>query len=70
MSKKSAGLRYRSAISGQFVTKSKASRSIRTTLSEKIGGGSTHGSHRSAISGRFVTNGYAKRHPKLTIKDS
>lgn len=68
MSKKS-GTRYRSAISGQFVTKSKAARHTKTTISERIGGGSTGGSYRSAISGRFVKTSYAKRYPNSTLRD-
>lgn len=61
---------HRSAGSGQFVTKSQATRSPSTTVSETRGGGSTHGAHRSAKTGEFVTPAYAAKHPKTTIKDS
>lgn len=69
MAKKSSGTRARSAISGRFVTKAHAKRSPRTTVTEKVGGGSTHGATRSAISGRFVSSGYGKRNPRTTMRD-
>ncbi len=67
---KSGGKDYRSAGTGQFVTKSFAKSHPATTLGETRGGGSTQGAHRSAKSGQFVTESYAKSHPKTTIKDS
>ena len=70
MAKKSAGTRARSAISGRFVTKTHAKRSPRTTVTERIGGGSTHGATRSAVSGKFVSKGYGRRNPRTTIVDS
>lgn len=65
-----SGTRHRSAINGKFVTERKAANNPRTTLSEQIGGGSTHGAHRSAVTGKFVSDSFAKRHPKTTIRDS
>ncbi len=65
-----SGKNYRSTKSGRFVTKSRATRSPKTTVGEKRGGGSTHGSHRSAITGKFVKPGHAKRNPSTTMKDS
>ena len=70
MPRKSSGTRARSAISGRFVTKSHAKRSPKTTVSERIGGGSTHGAMRSAVTGRFVSEAYGRRNPRTTIKDS
>lgn len=64
------GKNYRSAKSGQFVTKGYAGKHPATTLGEKRGGGSTHGAHRSAKTGTFVKAGYADRHKSTTIKDS
>lgn len=69
MVKKSTGTRARSAISGRFVTKSHANRSPRTTVTERVGGGSTHGATRSAVSGKFVSGAYGKRNPKTTMRD-
>ena len=62
--------RSRSAISGKFVKASTAKRRPATTVTEKVGGGSTGGVHRSAVSGQFVKKGFAKRNPRTTIKDS
>lgn len=67
---KSRGKSYRSADSGQFVTKSVAKSHPATTLGETRGGGSTGGTHRSAKTGEFVSAAYAATHPKTTIKDS
>jgi hypothetical protein len=64
------GKNYRSAKSGEFVTKTYAGKHPSTTLSETRGGGSTHGVHRSAKTGEFVKPGYAGRHKSTTIKDS
>ena len=65
-----SGTNYRSAGSGQFVTKSYATKHPSTTLGESVGGGSTGGTHRSAKTGQFVTDSYAASHPKTTIKDN
>lgn len=65
-----SGKNYRSAGSGRFVTKGHAGKHPSTTVGEKRGGGSTHGTHRSAVSGKFVKPGYANRNPSKTIKDS
>lgn len=70
MSSQNDGTRFRSAKSGQFVTERKAEASPKTTLSEKVGGGSTNGAHRSAITGKFVSEAFARHHPSTTIKDS
>lgn len=64
------GTRSRSTISGRFVKQSTAQRRPATTVTERIGGGSTHGANRSAKSGQFVTKGYANRNPRTTMKDS
>jgi len=69
MARKSSGTRARSAISGRFVTKAHAKRSPKTTVTEKVGGGSTHGVTRSAISGRFVSKSYGERNPRTTMRD-
>lgn len=63
------GTRARSAGTGKFVTKSHAERSPKTTVVERIGGGSTGGTGRSAISGRFVSKAYVRRRPGTTIID-
>ena len=65
-----SGKNYRSAKSGEFVTKSYAGKHPSTTVSEARGGGSTHGTNRSAKTGQFVTKGYAAKHKGTTIKDS
>jgi len=67
---KSSGKNFRSAKSGEFVTKSYAGRHPATTLGEQRGGGSTHGAHRSAKTGELVKAGYAGRNKSTTIKDS
>lgn len=64
------GTRARSARTGRFITKAHAKRSPKTTVTEKVGGGSTKGAGRSAISGRFVTKAHVKRSPGTTITDS
>ena len=63
------GTRARSARSGRFVTKAHAKRSPKTTVVERIGGGSTGGVGRSAITGKFVGKGHLKRSPGTTIID-
>jgi len=65
-----SGKSYRSAKSGRFVTEGYANKHPTTTLGEKRGGGSTHGTHRSAKTGEFVKAGYANRHKSTTIKDN
>jgi hypothetical protein len=71
MAKRSgSGKNFRSAKSGQFVTKGYASKHPSTTLGEKRDGGSTHGTHRSAKTGEFVKAGYASRNQSTTIKDN
>ena len=69
MAKRGSGTRARSTISGRFVTKAHAKRSPRTTVTEKVGGGSTNGATRSAISGKFVSAGYGVRNPRTTMRD-
>ena len=64
------GTRARSAGTGRFVTKSHAKRSPKTTVVEKIGGGSTGGAGRSAVSGRFVGKSHVRRNPGTTVIDS
>ncbi len=64
------GKNYRNASSGQFVTKSAATKNPSGTLGEARGGGSTQGAHRSAITGKFVGPAAAARWPGKTIKDS
>ena len=63
------GTRARSAGTGRFVTKAHAKRSPKTTVVERIGGGSTGGVGRSAITGRFVGKGQVRRRPGTTIID-
>ena len=62
--------RTRSTITGRFVKPSTAKRRPSTTVTEKVGGGSTHGAYRSAITGKFVTKSVAVRRPRTTMKDS
>ncbi|MEM1377918.1 MAG: hypothetical protein AAGG69_11080 [Pseudomonadota bacterium] len=64
------GTRSRSTITGRYVKPSTAARHPKTTVREKIGGGSTGGVHRSAITGEFVKKSFAKRNPKTTMRDS
>ena len=63
------GTIHRSARTGQFVTAGQAKRSPSTTVSERVGGGSTDRS-RSAESGRFVTGDQARRNPNTTVTES
>lgn len=67
--------RYRSAISGRYVTAKHGRRSKRTTVGEsppKRPGKRATGSvrYRSAISGRYVTPAHAKRSPRTTVQES
>ena len=64
------GTRARSARTGRFVTKSHAKRSPKSTVVERIGGGSTGGVGRSAITGKFVRKSQVRRSPGTTIIDS
>ena len=59
----------RSAKSGRFVTKRTATRSPRTTTTERVGRGTSTKTavNRSAVSGRFVKVATAQRHPGTTI---
>lgn len=60
----------RSARTGRFVTKAHAKRSPRTTVTERVGSGTSNKREvtRSAISGRFVTTRWGKENPGGTIK--
>ena len=70
MAKKGGGGKYRSAISGRFVTAKHGKASPRTTVKEAGGkSGSTGGRYRSAISGRFVTAKHGQASPKTTLKE-
>jgi hypothetical protein len=60
----------RSTITGQYVKPSAAVRSPSTTVTEKIGGGSTNGANRSAVTGLFVKQSHADRNPRTTMRDS
>lgn len=60
---------FRSAVDGRFVSSIFARRNPETTMSERRGGGSTHGAHRSCRTGRFVSRDFARRHPRETIRD-
>lgn len=62
--------RTRSTITGKFVKASTAKRRPSTTVTEKVGGGSTHGAYRSAKTGLFVKKSVAKRNPRTTMRDS
>lgn len=66
---KGKGSNYRSAKTGQFVTRQQAQRRPATTLEEARGGGSTD-RYRSAKTGQFVTEREAKLHPSTTVKES
>lgn len=69
MAKKGGG-KYRSAISGRFVTAKHGKVSPRTTVKEAGGKSrSTGGRYRSAVSGRFVTTTHGKSSPKITLKE-
>lgn len=82
MAKRSYGRRssgskgkYRSAISGRYVTKKHGRRSPRTTVKESSSRGSSRkGSrgirYRSAITGRYVSKATARRHPQTTVAES
>mgnify|MGYP003556021105 CR=1 FL=1 len=60
----------RSTINRQYVKPSAAIRSPSTTVTEKVGGGSTNGANRSAATGLFVKQSYADRNPRTTMRDS
>ena len=64
--------RYRSAISGRYVTARHGKSSPRTTVKESSSkGSSSEGTRsRSAITGRYVTKATAKRHPNTTVTES
>lgn len=63
-----SGKNYRSAKTGQFVSKKTAQNRPATTLSEARDGGQT-GRSRSSKTGQFVTDSYAKTHPSTTVKE-
>ena len=62
-------VKYRSALTGRFVSESFARRYPSSTMSERRGGGSTHGAYRSCRTGRFVSRDYALRHRRTTLRD-
>ena len=65
---KSSGGKYRSAITGRYVTSKHGKSSPRTTVKEASGkSGATGGRYRSAISGRFVTSKHGKQSPNTTV---
>ena len=70
MAKNAGGGKYRSAISGRYVTAKHGKASPKTTVKEASGkSGNTGGSYRSAISGRFVTTKHGKASPNTTLKE-
>lgn len=70
MAGKKSGGRYRSAISGRYVTAKHGKASPRTTVRESGGkSGSTGGAYRSAISGRFVTAKHGRSSPHTTVRE-
>ncbi|MDZ4307113.1 hypothetical protein [Allopontixanthobacter sp.] len=70
MAGKKGGGRYRSAISGRYVTAKHGKVSPRTTVKESGGkSGSTGGAYRSAISGRFVTAKQGRSSPHTTVRE-
>lgn len=63
--------KYRSAISGRYVTSGHGQRSPRTTVRESTSSGGSSGPHfRSAISGRYVTTAHGERSPRTTVRES
>ena len=69
MASKSGGTFYRDAKTGRLVTAEYAKRNPNTTISERVGGGST-GRSRSAVSGRFVVGKYMRINPRTTVTES
>ena len=66
-----SGGRYRSAVSGRYVTAKHGRSSPRTTVRESTSSGKSSGAHyRSAISGRYVTNAHGQRSPNTTVRES
>jgi hypothetical protein len=62
--------RYRSAISGRYVTAKHGRRSRRTTVRESSSKGRSRGvRYRSAITGRYVSAATARRHPNTTVAE-
>lgn len=66
--------RYRSAISGRYVTAKHGRRSRRTTVRESTSKGSRGSSsrgvrYRKAITGRYVSAATARRHPRTTVAE-
>ena len=74
-SKSSSGKgKYRSAISGRYVTAKHGKSSPKTTVRESSGSGgkgnsSGGGKNRSAITGRYISNAAAARHPNTSITE-
>lgn len=62
----------RSARTGRFVTKNHVKRSPRTTMTERVGAGTSNKRTvtRSATTGRFVTTRWGKRHPGGTVNQN
>lgn len=66
-----SGGRYRSAISGRYVTSAYGHSSSRTTVRESTSRGGSSGPHyRSAISGRYVTSAHGQRSPNTTVREN
>jgi len=59
----------RSAITGQYIPRSTATRQPRTSVVESGGNGSAGTHHRSAITGRFLGPAAAARWPKTTVTE-
>ena len=63
--------RYRSAITGRFISRAAAARHPKTSVLDSMGGsGKPVQVNRSAISGRFISNAAAARHPKTSMTDT
>lgn len=61
---------YRSAKTGQYMTKKQARSNPRTTVKEAPGKSGTSGArYRSAVSGRYVTTKYGKSNPDTTVRE-
>ena len=75
-SKGSGKGKYRSAVSGRYVTAKHGKSSPRTTVKESAskgsGGKKPSGgySYRSAISGRYVTKKHGERSPRTTVRET
>jgi hypothetical protein len=61
--------KYRSAISGRYITPAAAARHSRTSVRE-TGSNNSSGTHyRSSISGRYITPAAAARHPGTSMTE-